>query len=53
LWGLAASRLPAGSSPARITVAWQQCYAANRSQIGSDPDLLIVGERLVIPPAVP
>lgn len=49
LWDLAAKRLPAGSSPASITRAWQRWYAANRQEIGADPGLLLVGEVLVVP----
>ena len=51
LWGLAAAELPAASSPGLITRAWQHWYEINRATIGGDPDLLLVGERLVIPPA--
>ncbi len=49
LWGLAAKRLPASSSPAAITRAWQRWYAANRREIGPDPGLLLIGELLDIP----
>ncbi len=49
LWGLAAERLPASSSPATITRAWQRWYTANRHVIGPDPGLLLVGEMLDIP----
>ncbi len=41
LWGLGATRLPAGSSPAAITRAWQRWYAVNRETIGADPGLLL------------
>jgi hypothetical protein len=53
LWGLAAARLPAGSSPTRITRAWQQWYLANRQEIGPDPNLLLVGEALAIAAEAP
>jgi outer membrane biosynthesis protein TonB len=53
LWALAAAQLPAGSSPAVITADWQHWYEANRAAIGADPDLLLVGEQLVIPQETP
>jgi hypothetical protein len=53
LWGLAAARLPAGSSPSTITRAWQAWYAGNRALIGADPAFLAVGELLVVPGSTP
>ena len=50
LWGIAAAHLPAGSrSPAQVARYWQQIYAANRTAIGGDPDMIHPGTRLMIP----
>lgn len=46
LWAIAARRLPIGASATQIDTAWRQWYAANRSVIGADPDMLIPGQRL-------
>ena len=55
LWGVAREGLREGSkdepsigATARATALW---YAANRSVIGDDPDLILVGQRLVPPAA--
>ena len=37
----------------RIDRAWRAWYAANRRTVGPDPDLLLVGQRLVPPIVVP
>ncbi len=49
LWDLAARGLPAGSSAADVTRRWHEIYAANRSRIGPDPDLLVPGLHLRLP----
>ncbi len=49
LWGLAAARLPAGSTAQQVTRDWQAWYLANRQQIGPDPGLLLLGETLLVP----
>jgi len=50
LWGIATAHLPAESrSPAQVTRYWRQIYAANRTTIGADPDLIHPGTLLVIP----
>ncbi len=46
LWTIAAAHLPAGASNAAVDRAWPRWYAANRSAIGSNPDLLRPGTRL-------
>ena len=50
LWTLAADRLPAGASDARIAGAVLDWYSRNRTVIGPDPDLILPGQQL-IPPA--
>ena len=49
LWSIAAADLPVGAPGARITARWHAVYAANRSVIGPDPDLLEPGQRLRLP----
>jgi hypothetical protein len=46
LWSIAAARLPADASNADVAAAWPRWYAANRAEIGPDPNLLLPGERL-------
>ncbi len=49
LWSIAAQHL-AGPAPDRsVAAAWPRWYAANRSVIGPDPDLLAVGLVLEAP----
>ncbi len=49
LWSLAARDLPADSPDARIAARWHAIYAANRSLIGPDPDVIVPGLRLRLP----
>ena len=49
LWSLAARDLPADSPDAAITARWHAIYAANRSLIGPDPDVIVPGQRLRLP----
>ena len=49
LWDIAASRLPAGADDAARAAACERWYAANRSAIGPDPDLLLPGTLLRSP----
>ncbi|MFC3806479.1 LysM peptidoglycan-binding domain-containing protein [Terrabacter sp. MAHUQ-38] len=46
LWALAARHLGAGASDAQVAREWPRWYAANRSVIGDDPDLLVPGQQL-------
>jgi nucleoid-associated protein YgaU len=51
LWAIAASQLPAGSrSAAAVDTYWRQLYAANRTVLGDDPDLIHPGTLLLVPP---
>lgn len=52
LWTIAAEHLPAGADDAAIARAWPAWYAANATTIGADPDLLLPGQRLVVPDEV-
>lgn len=52
LWAIARRRLTAEAgtpSPARVATAWPAWWAANRSVIGSDPDLIRPGQVLHAP----
>lgn len=49
LWAIAARQLRPGASDREITIAWHAWYAANRSVIGPDPDLIRPGQQLHAP----
>jgi nucleoid-associated protein YgaU len=49
LWSMAADRLGATPSAARIQAEWPRWYAANRQLIGADPNLLRPGASLLVP----
>ena len=51
LWSVAARTLGPGADDAAIAAEWQRWYAANRTVVGADPDLLLPGQRLLPPPA--
>ena len=53
LWAIAARDLPDHASPATVAAHWQEIYQANRAVIGADPDLIVPGQRLVLPPVGP
>lgn len=46
LWGIVARHLGPGSDAAEIAAEWPRWHAANRGEIGPDPDLLRPGQRL-------
>ena len=50
LWDIAARALGPDASVADIAASWPGWYAANRSTIGPDPDLILPGQ-LLRPPA--
>lgn len=50
LWAIASRELGPTASEAAVDARWRRWYAANRSVIGADPDLISPGIRLV-PPA--
>jgi hypothetical protein len=49
LWGIAARHLGPDASTWAIAAAWPRWYAANRTLIGPDPDLILPGQRLRSP----
>lgn len=50
LWTIAAHRLPPTASAAEVDRAWRAIYDANRTVIGSNPDLILPGQVLALPP---
>ncbi|MCH8628295.1 LysM peptidoglycan-binding domain-containing protein [Arsenicicoccus piscis] len=46
LWDLAARHLGPGATVEQVAAAWPRWYARNRAVIGSDPGLLLPGQRL-------
>lgn len=49
LWGIVARHLGPDATAADVVVEWPRWYAANSSTIGTDPDLLLPGQRLEPP----
>jgi hypothetical protein len=49
LWSITAALLPDRATDRDITEGWHRVYRANRARIGPDPDLVVVGTRLVVP----
>lgn len=49
LWDIARRHLPAGATDAQVARAWPRWYAANRTVIGPDPDVIRPGQRLRAP----
>jgi nucleoid-associated protein YgaU len=50
LWGLAAAELGPGATAGAVARRWPRWYAANRTNIGTDPDLILPGQQLRRPP---
>ena len=50
LWTIAAHRLAPTASAAEVDRAWRAIYDANRDVIGSDPNLILPGQILELPP---
>ena len=53
LWALAAADLPTGAPAARVDERWREIHDANRDVIGEDPDLILPGQQLRLPPGRP
>lgn len=49
LWAITRRDLGPGASDGEVTLGWHRLYAANRSRIGTDPDLVEPGLRLLLP----
>lgn len=50
LWSLAAAALGPFASDLEVAMEWPRFYQANRAVIGENPDLLVPGQVLVLPP---
>jgi hypothetical protein len=53
LWRIAEQALGATATPAQVATAWPAWYAANRAEIGADPDVLHTGQQLIAPRPAP
>lgn len=53
LWLIAGHQLGASATPEQIATLWPRWYAANRTTIGADANLITPGMRLHAPPAIP
>lgn len=54
LWSVAGQELGGGEgSDAAVSARWQEIYRANRAVVGSDPDVIVPGQRLRLPPHTP
>lgn len=49
LWSIAERHLGPGADAAEVAEAWPRWWQENRSVVGDDPDLLLPGQRLVVP----
>src|SRR3954451_4988218 len=52
LWSISSRLLAGAATDARVTRTWHRLHRANRARIGPDPDRILPGTRLVVPPAV-
>ncbi len=52
LWSISQERLAPNATPQRILNGTEQMYTLNRRLIGADPNLIFVGQELLVPPAM-
>src|SRR5918998_2316220 len=52
LWSISEGRLGPDATPRRVLKGAERIHALNRARIGPDPDLLLVGQELLLPPAM-
>ena len=52
LWSISQERLGPDATPQRVADAAEQIHALNRARIGADPNLILVGQELLVPPAM-
>lgn len=50
LWAIAEERLGPRATVVEVAAYWQRIHARNRSAIGPDPDLILPGQLLELPP---
>ncbi len=51
LWDIAKAHLHAGATDSQIDAEWYRWYAANRSTVGTNPDLILPGQVFTPPPS--
>ena len=52
LWSISQERLGPNATPQQIADGAERIYALNRERIGADPNLIFVGQELLVPPEV-
>lgn len=52
LWSIVQERLGSNATPGLVMNEVQRTYELNRDQIGDDPNLILVGQELLLPPSV-
>jgi hypothetical protein len=52
LWDIARALSPDGARDSAIAIVVARLYAANRTTIGDDPDLIVPGQRLRVSPSI-
>lgn len=52
LWSISEERLGPNAAPQRIVEGAEQIYALNSERIGPDPNLILVGQELLVPRAM-
>ncbi len=50
LWSIAAAQVPDPTDTAAVAARWHRIYETNRQAVGADPDLILPGLRLHLPP---
>jgi nucleoid-associated protein YgaU len=51
MWAIAARHIGPQASPLQVAREWPRWYAANRTVIGSNPNLIRAGQVLTVPPS--
>lgn len=50
LWTMAQARLAPDPAPQRVALEAERIYALNQDRIGPDPDMILAGQELLVPP---
>ena len=50
LWSISSERLGPNATPQQIAIGVERIYTLNQNRIGGDPNLLLVGQKLSLPP---